>query len=122
MKAECAATIFHVENVERSIEYYTAVLDFKLDFRYNDLAGVEYDGVLIYLSGPGQDLKKKVGEGSIYIFCDEVDEYFRSICLKGALQEIPIDDRIYEMRDFGIKDYDGNSLSFGTKIDAAKGL
>lgn len=76
MKSECSATIFHVSNVEASVAYYKDILGFSVDFRYNDLAGVEYDSVSIYLSGLGQDMKKAVGEGSIYIFCDEVDEYF----------------------------------------------
>lgn len=113
MKPECAATIFHVSDVESSIKYYTEVLGFMVDFRYNDLAGLEYEAVLIYLSGPGQDVKKIIGQGSIYIFCDEVDQYFREISLKGALTEIGPDDRPYGMRDFAIKDPDGNILTFG---------
>jgi uncharacterized glyoxalase superfamily protein PhnB len=117
MKTECAATIFHVKNVEASIEYYTRVLGFSLDFRYNDLAGMEYGTVLIYLSGPGQDAKKTVGKGMIYIFCDEVDQYFADISAKGAIKVIPPDDRPYDMRDFAIKDLDGNELSFGRKCE-----
>jgi uncharacterized glyoxalase superfamily protein PhnB len=113
MKPECAATIFQVSNMDASIQYYTAVLSFTLEFRYNDLAGMEYGPVLIYLSGPGQDLKRKIGQGSIYIFCDEVDLYFKDISIKGALVEVPIDDRAYGMRDFAIKDPDGNALTFG---------
>src|SRR5450432_3479847 len=108
MKPECSATIFHVSSVESSIEYYTNVLGFSVDFRYNDLAGLEYETVLIYLSGPRQDTKRAIGQGGIYIFCDEVDQYFTDIRLKGALIEISIDDRPYGMRDFAITDPDGN--------------
>ncbi|MEP7107773.1 MAG: VOC family protein [Ferruginibacter sp.] len=115
MVPECSATIFHVSNVEMSIKYYTEVLGFTVDFRYKDLAGLEYGTVLIYLSGPGQDVKKTVGEGSVYVFCDEVDQYFRDICIKGAFTEIAIDDKPYGMRDFAIKDPDGNMLSFGMR-------
>lgn len=43
MKPECSATIFHVSNVEASVAYYKDILGFSVDFRYNDLAGVEYD-------------------------------------------------------------------------------
>ena len=113
MKTECAATIFHVSNVEASIKYYKEILGFTVDFLYKDLAGLEYGAVLIYLSGPAQDVKKAVGEGSIYIFCDEVDQYFRDIHGKGAHIEIALDDRPYDMRDFAIKDPDGNILTFG---------
>ena len=113
IKFFCAATIFHVSNVEASIKYYTEVLGFMPEFRYMDFAGLEYDTVLIYLSGPGQDVKKAVGEGSVYIFCDDVDQYYQDISGKGALLEVPLDDRPYNMRDFAVKDLDGNVLTFG---------
>ncbi len=116
MKAECAATIFHVADVETSLKYYTEVLGFAVDLRYKDMAGVEYGPILIYLSGPRQDVKKMAGEGSVYIFCDEVDEYYAAILAKGAILNVPIDDRGYGMRDFGIKDPDGNAISFGREI------
>ena len=117
MKHDAAATIFHVSNVESSINYYTQVLGFSIDFRYNDFAGVELGAVLIYLSGPAQEVKRTVGKGSIYIFCDEVDQYFQEISEKGAIIEVRIDNRDYGMRDFGIKDPDGNMLSFGMKSE-----
>ena len=113
MKADCSATIFHVSDVETSIKYYVDVLGFSVDFRYKNLASVEYDAVLVYLSGPGQDVKKAVGQGSIYIFCDEVDQYFQDIAAKGAEVVIAPDDRPYGMRDFAIKDQDGNIITFG---------
>jgi uncharacterized glyoxalase superfamily protein PhnB len=112
MKPECSATIFHVSNVEPSINYYTNMLGFLVDFRYNDLAGLEYGSVLIYLSGPQQDTKRTIGQGGIYIFCDEVDQYFKNVSAKGALIEI-LADRVYGMRDFGVKDPDGNFPTFG---------
>lgn len=113
MRPKCSATIFHVSDVDASIKYYTEILGFTVDFRYKDLAGLEYDAVLIYLSGPNQDVKKAVGEGSIYIFCDEVDQYYQIISGKGAFLEIALDDRPYDMKDFAIKDPDGNILTFG---------
>ena len=58
-----------------------------------------------------------VGEGAIYIFCDEVDQYFREVSAKGAIVEVDIDNRDYGMRDFGIRDLDGNALSFGVKVE-----
>ena len=57
------------------------------------------------------------GQGAIYIFCDEVDQYFQEVSEKGAIIEVTIDNRDYGMRDFGVKDLDGNALSFGTKSE-----
>ena len=117
MKPDCAATIFHVSDVESSILYYTNVLGFAVEFRYNDFAGLELGPILIYLSGPAQGVKRIVGQGAIYIFCDEVDQYFREVSEKGAIIEVAIDNRDYGMRDFGVKDLDGNALSFGAKSE-----
>lgn len=119
MKPDCAATIFQVTNVEMAIKYYTNVLGFTLDFRYNDLAGLKYDDILIYLSGPGQGVKKAVGQGSIYIFCDEIDEYFQDISDRGVFVEVVPDDRPYGMRDFAISDQDGNVLTFGRQSETS---
>ncbi|HEY4327956.1 MAG TPA: VOC family protein [Mucilaginibacter sp.] len=111
-----AATIFHVSYVERSIEYYTGVLGFTVDFRYGDLAGMVFGNVLIYLSGPAQGVKRAIGEGSIYIFCDDVNEYYLNIKSMGADISVDIEDRAYGMRDFGIADPDGNFLTFGMEM------
>lgn len=116
MKAKCSATIFHVSNVEISTQYYTQVLGFRVDFRYRDLVGLESGAVMLYLSGAGQDVKKAIGEGMIYIFCDEVDQYYEHILSKGALLEVAIDNRPYGSRDFAVKDPDGNILTFGIEV------
>ncbi|MGZ3778953.1 MAG: VOC family protein, partial [Mucilaginibacter sp.] len=113
MKPESAATIFHVRDVESSIKYYQEILGFDIDFRYNDLAGMVYGNVLIYLSGPGQEAKKMNGEGSIYVFCNEVDQYYRNIMVKGAIVSVDLEDRVYGMRDFAVLDPDGNYIAFG---------
>jgi catechol 2,3-dioxygenase-like lactoylglutathione lyase family enzyme len=116
MKPECAATIFHVADVETSILYYTQVLGFNVEFRYKDFAGLEYGPILVYLSGPKQEVKKIAGEGSMYIFCDEVDEYSQDVIAKGAIISAPIEDRDYGMRDFAIRDPDGNMITFGRSM------
>lgn len=120
MNTQCAATILHVDNVDTSLKYYTEVLGFTLDFQYNNMAGVEYGPVLIYLSGPRQDLKKKIGEGTMYIFCNEVDDYYQQVLTKGAIVLIELEDRQYGMRDFALADPDGNALTFGTEIKNAE--
>ena len=113
MKPECAATVFHVSDIGQAADYYTKILGFTIDFQYKDLTGLEYGNVLIYLSGPKQGLKQAIGQGSVYIFCDEVNDYYQAILKKGALLSIALADRSYGMRDFAIKDNDGNTLTFG---------
>jgi uncharacterized glyoxalase superfamily protein PhnB len=118
MTPVCSATIFHISNLETAVKYYTEVLGFTLDFRYEQIAGVKYGSVFIHLSAPNPGVTKKaIGEGHMYIFCDEVDQYCQEIIDKGALLFITVDNRTYGMRDFGVKDHDGNILAFGTGID-----
>ena len=114
MTPENAATIFNVSDLASSVSYYSDVLGFKIAFQYGEFVGLEYGHVLIYLSAPGhQGIKRATGQGQLYIFCDEVDQYFQEVSAKGALVIVQLDDRAYGMRDFGITDFDGNVLSFG---------
>lgn len=117
MKPSCAATIFHVSDVDAAVKFYTGVLGFSLDFRYGQLAGLVYGDVLLHLSGPNTSVTKRaVGEGHVYLFCDEVDQYYGDITAKGATLLVPIADREYGLRDFAVKDADGNIVAFGEEI------
>jgi uncharacterized glyoxalase superfamily protein PhnB len=119
MKPECAATILHVSDVEASAKYYIEKLGFTIEFKYNDMIGLEYGPVLVYLSGPKQDVKKASGQGSIYIFCDEVDNYYKDVSKKGAHIIVSLEARDYDMRDFAVADPDGNLLTFGKSTNDA---
>jgi predicted enzyme related to lactoylglutathione lyase len=108
-----SATIFHVANLDASLRYYIEVLGFQERFRFGDYAGVEYGEVQIHLSGPHSTNKRAIGQGSIYIFCADVDGYHAVVAEKGAAIQAPPKDYEYGMRDFVIKDPDGNLIGMG---------
>ncbi|WP_341842991.1 VOC family protein [Chitinophaga caseinilytica] len=117
MITECAATIFQVSDLAAATVFYTETLGFTLDFEFGSVVGLHHGNVFIHLSGPAsQGNKKAIGEGHMYIFCDEVDDYFAEIAAKGADAFIPPADRPYGVRDFAVKDPDGNILAFGKSI------
>lgn len=121
MTTECAATIFQVSDLAASVKFYTDVLGFTIDFEFGSVVGLHHGNVLIHLSGPAAvGNKKAVGEGHIYIFCDEVDDYFREAAAKGADAFIPPADRDYGVRDCAINDLDGNILAFGKSIHSGE--
>ncbi len=113
MNTQCAATVFSVKDLEESLKYYREVLGFEEEFRYGDYAGVNKGSVQIHLSHYGNPNMKSPGSGSIYIFCDEVDEYCKEIKSKGSKVQAEPKDSPYGMRDFISYDPDENQLCFG---------
>ena len=113
MKTFGAATTFQVSNLDSSLQFYTTKLGFSERFRFGDYAGVEYGDVQIHLSGPKATNKRQIGQGGIYIFCDDVDSYFSEVTSKGASVQAPPKDYEYGMRDFVIEDPDGNLIGVG---------
>ncbi|MEM1026602.1 MAG: VOC family protein [Planctomycetota bacterium] len=57
------------------------------------------------------------GTGAAYVFCDEVDAYFAEITQRGAATDGPPRTYDYGMRDFMVRDLDGNQLSFGSPVE-----
>jgi uncharacterized glyoxalase superfamily protein PhnB len=110
-----AATVFAVQDVVRSVEHYRDVLGFRVEFTYGEptfYAGVERGGVLIHLQGAG-DTKRQPGQGSLYVFVDNVDALYEELSARGARILKSPQNYDYGMRDFDIQDLDGNHLAFG---------
>ncbi len=119
MKACGSATTFQVSDIDASLRYYVDILGFSERFRFGNYAGVQRDEVQIHLSGPGVPNKKQIGQGSLYIFCDEVDDYYQTLSEKGAITQAPPKNYDYGMRDFVAEDPDGNLIAFGREIESA---
>ena len=116
MRALSSATTFQVSDLETSLRDYIDVLGFTEHFRFGDYAGIRYDEIEIHLSGPGATNKRAVGQGSLYIFCDEVDGYHDQITKRGAVTQAPPRNYDYGMRDFVVEDPDKNLIAFGQEI------
>jgi predicted enzyme related to lactoylglutathione lyase len=110
-----ATTVFAVHDVARSVEHYRAVLGSRVEFTYGEptfYAGVERGGVLVHLQAAGET-KRQPGQGSIYVFVDNVDALYEELSARGARILKPPKNYDYGMRDFDIQDLDGNQLGFG---------
>lgn len=116
MKVHGSATTFQVSDVDASLKYYTGVLGFTERFRFGDYAGVEYGDFQIHLSGPSATNKRQIGQGSLYIFCDDCNAYHEEVTARGARVQAPPKDYEYGMRDFVIEDPDGNLIAVGQEI------
>ena len=72
--------------------------------------------VILHLNASTENALKR-GFGSVYVFCDEVDEYYRNIREKGAEITSLLNSYPYGMRDFQTKDIDGNLICFGCPLE-----
>lgn len=114
-KLSVAVPILNVSDIDAATPIFEK-LGFSVEFKYGEppfYAGVVRDGVGIHLSSGSPD---KIGYGSCYVMLDKVDELWEEIQGKGLEVVEEIGDRPYGMRDFYVKDADGNVVGFGSEI------
>ena len=115
---ECCIPILTVNNLEQSRDFYVNVLGFNLSFEWGNpitYLGLERGNVSLHLIG--KDIsRQKPGTGKISIITNEVDNYYKSCKQQGAEMVVEPADQEYGLRDFGVKDPDGNIINFGCDI------
>jgi len=116
MQTQSAAAVFSVTDFGQSLTYYKEVLGFTEEFRVEQYAGIVLGQVRLHLAHYDNPNMKTPGSGNVYVFCDEVDEFYRLITSKGARTAGPPKNYSYQMRDFISYDPDGNVLTFGTDV------
>jgi catechol 2,3-dioxygenase-like lactoylglutathione lyase family enzyme len=118
MQSTSAAAVFQVSDLERSLAFYTEMLGFRARFRRGFsslLRRFEAGRVALHLSSASESAVR-LGRGSVYLFCDTVDSFYREVSDLGAVVTSPLDSHDYGMRDFQIKDPDGNLIGFGAPL------
>ncbi len=119
MKTDSQASVFSVSDLTQAKSYYIDILGFELDFDFEmgHYAGIKHGKALIHITA-GDVLAERVGKGSVYIFCDEVDDYFAQVKANGAnIMREPLDEP-FMMRDFTVLDPDGNMITFGRPLNS----
>ena len=109
--------IFSVSDLSKSIEFYTEILGFQLNFIYGEpqfYAGLFKDSVELHLVS--ENLRQPVGSGNLSILTDEVDDLHQQLIDAKVQIMVSPDDRDYGLRDFSCKDLDGNIIVFGMDI------
>jgi len=110
--------VFHVSNLENSIMFYTENLGFSVDFRFGEpptYAGMSLGNVCLHISS-AYPYKNNTGHGNLYIMFDAVDGLYEKLVTAKVEFYCPIGNREYGMRDFAIKDLDGNQIGIGAEI------
>ena len=122
--------IIKVSDIKAALEFYCTVLGFVTDFKYlasptgPTYAGLSLDGNQVHLSTFAGD---GVLGTATYCYVDDVDalfEKFRQSGLKtpgnpdSPVEEGPVN-QAWAMREFYVRDPDGNTLRFGSPISQA---
>lgn len=106
-----------VTDVLAATDFYTSKLGFKLGFTWGDppeMAGVNLGGVAIHLA---QGIPSPNRKGcSVYFVVGDADELYEFHRANGVEIVVPPEDRLYELRDYTIRDPYGYKLSFGHRI------
>ena len=112
-----------VADVGKALAHYKDVLGFEESFRVDKYAGVRLGSVELHLAehteSSDSEIREPNGGSTVYIFCDEVDEYHSEIRDRGALVMFAPKSWPYGMRDFRVQDIDGNHISFGCEVPQA---
>lgn len=113
--AEQLAVELFVRDVNRSIEFYTA-LGFELLRREEAFALFAWEGVRFMVEQRPElapaSLKPSM---NVRVLVSDVDAVWRDVTARGIPVFAPIADRYYGLRDFTIVDPDGFGIRFGTR-------
>lgn len=109
----------NVVDMNTTLQWYQDFLAYKCSFQLTNeetppYAIVSKDNISIHLALT-QDPNLS-GIGFCYIEVDNIDELYNELNKVGAIFVRNIENSDYGIRDFVIKDYEGNKLSFGQNI------
>lgn len=116
------ASVLVVADVGRSIAFYRDVLGFRVHFTMGDPPGyaiVERGAVSLHLM-PKARAPAAQGQGQIYIFVSDVDAIEAEVEARGAVITERAKDYDYGMREMGLRDPDGNHLTFARVVGRAE--
>ena len=112
--------IFAVEDVAKAKDFYTEYLDMTVDFIVGDppeYAGLYKDDIELHLIRASlPHAKQPAGNGYLSILTDEVDDLHARLNAAGVRIVTPPEDRPYGLRDFDIRDPNGNAIFFSTPL------
>ncbi len=115
------AAIFTVADVTRALSVYVGRLGFVEQFRVGEppsYAIIDRDNVSLHLMA-GERAPDNVGRSAIYVFVDNADGLHAEFIARACPIEEPPADYDYGMREFSLRDPDGNRITFGQEIPRA---
>jgi catechol 2,3-dioxygenase-like lactoylglutathione lyase family enzyme len=112
------AAVFTASEIVPSRDFYLKRLGFRVFFELGDppsYAIIERDAVSLHLMPANQEARG-LGGSSIYVFATEVDGLHDELLGRGCPIETAPADYEYGMREFSVRDPDGNRITFGQQL------
>jgi len=101
-------------DLETTKSFYAEILDFEVIDSVESTCTVKKEDCSIIFTTEELWLGNPKCTGTIYLFIDDVDTYYKSIKEK-AIVLWPLQDMPYGTREFGVKDYDEYRIAFAQK-------
>ena len=117
-----SAPVLLVREVVASANYYRDAVGFTYDRLWGEPPNfviLRRDGLHLMLSQPPAGTAMvphwKISRGiwNVYFWVDDVDALFAELKRRGAKIDYELDDKPYDVREFGIQDLDGYDIAFG---------
>lgn len=108
--------VMRVTDLDAALRFYVDVLGFAESFRFGEppaYAGVNAGGHELHINLE----REHAGRGEFYLAVDDgIDELYARVQERGATIDIELKDQPYGMRDFSVRDPDGNFLTLGQTL------
>jgi catechol 2,3-dioxygenase-like lactoylglutathione lyase family enzyme len=104
-----------VADVARSLDFYVATLGCVECFRVGDLpdfAAVEREALVLNLM-PAARAPAARGQAHLHVMVTGLDALHADLAARGCLFEVPPTAFWYGLREFSLRDPDGNRITFG---------
>jgi uncharacterized glyoxalase superfamily protein PhnB len=116
-----AVPVLSVDDLAAALDEYQRVFGFTKNWTWGEpleLASVCRDRVELNLAQRGK--LGPAGASQVYLQLAGVDRIWEEVRGAGAAVAIEIADRVYGMRDFGVRDASGNRLDFGEPLESVR--
>lgn len=113
-----AAPVLWVRDMDAMIEFYVERLGFADVWKQGDQTSPDYaivstDGVEIHLSPQKPQF---AGHSYFHVLMVNIEPYWALVSSRDVEIVKPIGDRDYQMRDFMVRDVEGNLIEFGQNL------
>jgi catechol 2,3-dioxygenase-like lactoylglutathione lyase family enzyme len=111
------ATVLTVRDLPAARAFYTERLGFAVTFDWPGYLCLCRDEVPLHLAAAAQS-DAAPGQGALCVFVADVDALHAEFAARGVVLPQAPTDRAYGMRDFTLRDADGNQITFGMATPA----